>query len=174
MKLKKFKFIKVKSTNDTAKRLINKNYTNGFILSETQKKGKGQKGNKWISKKGNIFISIFFQINNKLSLKKITIINLKIINKIINKLSSVKTTIKFPNDILINNHKVCGILQETIYKNENRFLIIGIGINLVNSPKISNYPTTYLNKYSIRNIYKIEIKNKIKLDFEKKYYKFKN
>ena len=78
MKFKIFEFKKVKSTNDTAIRLIKKNYSNGFIMSETQICGKGQRGNKWISKKGNLFISIFFKVNSKLSLKKITSINLLI------------------------------------------------------------------------------------------------
>ena len=83
MKLKRFLYKKVKSTNNTAIRLINCGNDNGIISAEIQTKGKGQRANKWISNKGNIFISIFFQINSKFSLKKITTTNLSILKKII-------------------------------------------------------------------------------------------
>ena len=54
MKLKKFLFNNVKSTNNTALRLIKNGNSNGAILSELQTDGRGQRGNKWISKKGNL------------------------------------------------------------------------------------------------------------------------
>lgn len=169
MRLKKFNFNKVKSTNDTAIRLIKSGINYGVVSANIQTKGKGQRGNKWISKKGNLFISIFFKVNSKLSLKKITNINLSILKKIISSQIVGKIYIKLPNDILIYKKKVSGILQEIMYKNNNKYLIVGIGINLISSPNIINYPTTYLNKYSKKKINKIRILNKIKLNFEKKY-----
>tara|TARA_B100001540_G_scaffold78721_1_gene70768 strand:- start:63 stop:575 length:513 start_codon:yes stop_codon:yes gene_type:complete len=169
MRLKKFNFNKVKSTNDTAIRLIKSGIESGIVLAETQIKGKGQRGNKWISKKGNLFISIFFKVNSKLSLKKITSINLLILKKIISSQIRGKIYIKLPNDILIYKKKVSGILQEIMYKNNNKYLIAGIGINIVSSPNIINYPTTYLNKYSKKKINKLIMINKIKINFEKKY-----
>jgi len=169
MKLKKFNFKKVKSTNNTAIRLIRKGIDSGVVSANVQTKGKGQRGNKWISKKGNLFISIFFKVNSKLSLKKITTINLSILKKIISSQIVGKIYIKLPNDILIYKKKVSGILQEIMYKNNNKYLIVGIGINIISSPNIRNYPTTYLNKYSKKKINKIKILNKIKLNFEKKY-----
>ena len=42
---------------------------------------------------------------------------------------------------MLNNKKICGILQETVVQNNSLFLIVGIGINLIKSPKIANYPT---------------------------------
>ena len=169
MKLKKFNFKKVKSTNNTAIRLIKRGIDSGVVSANVQTKGKGQRGNKWISKKGNLFISIFFKVNSKLSLKKITTINLSILKKIISSQIVGKIYIKLPNDILIYKKKVSGILQEIMYKNNNKYLIVGIGINIISSPNIRNYPTTYLNKYSKKKINKIKILNKIKLNFEKKY-----
>jgi len=169
MKLKKFNFKKVKSTNNTAIRLIRRGIDRGIVSADVQTKGKGQRGNKWISKKGNLFISIFFKVNNKLSLNKITTINLSILKKIISSQIIGKIYIKLPNDILIYKKKVSGILQEIMYKNDNKYLIVGIGINIISSPNIRNYPTTYLNKYSKKKINKIKILNKIKLNFEKKY-----
>ena len=65
MKLKKFSYKKVISTNLTAIRLIRVGKSSGFVTSEIQSKGRGQRGNKWISKYGNIFISVFFSINQK-------------------------------------------------------------------------------------------------------------
>ena len=169
MKLKKFNFKKIKSTNDTAIRLINRGVDSGVVTTDIQTKGKGQRGNKWISKKGNLFISIFFQINSKLSLKKITTDNLSILKKIISSQITGKIHIKLPNDILIYKKKVSGILQEIMYKNNNKYLIVGIGINIISSPNIINYPTTYLNKYRKKKINKIRMINNIKINFENKY-----
>jgi len=169
LKLKKFQFTKVKSTNDTSIRLIRNGKNYGIVTSEVQTKGKGQRGNKWISKKGNIFISIFFKINSKISLKKLTKKNLSILKNIISKQVKNNIKVKLPNDILIDKKKVCGILQEIIHFDNHKYIIVGIGINVINSPNILNYPTTYLNNYSKRKINKIKIINKIKLFFEKKY-----
>ena len=169
MKLKIFNFKKVKSTNDTAIRLIKSGINSGLVSTDIQTKGKGQRGNKWISKKGNLFISIFFKIDSNLSLKKITTINLSILKKIISSQITGKIYIKLPNDILIYKKKVSGILQEIMYKNNNKYLIAGIGINIISSPNIINYPTTYLNKYRIKKINKISMINIIKVNFEKKY-----
>ena len=52
--------------------------------------------------------------------------------------------IKKPNDLLINNKKISGILQETLTKSGKTFIIVGIGINLIKSPTIRNYLTTNL------------------------------
>ena len=64
MKLRQFNFIKVKSTNLTAIRLIKSTKNEfGLIISKAQSKGKGQYGRKWISYKGNIFLSFFYKTN---------------------------------------------------------------------------------------------------------------
>ena len=121
---------------------VKKGFTRGLVQAEFQKKGRGQRGKKWISYKGNLFITIFFKINQKTSLKNITFKNCNKIKKVISKLIKKKITIKKPNDLLLNNKKICGILQETVVHNNSLFLIAGIGINLIKSPKIINYPTT--------------------------------
>ena len=89
-----------------------------------------------------MFITIFFKINKKTSLKNITFKNCNKIKKVISKIIKKKITIMKPNDLLLNNKKICGILQETVVNNNSLFLIAGIGINLIKSPKIINYPTT--------------------------------
>jgi BirA family biotin operon repressor/biotin-[acetyl-CoA-carboxylase] ligase len=68
--------------------------------------------------------------------------NCEIIKKTLLKYLKNKITIKYPNDLQINKKKFCGILQEIIFNKELKFMIVGIGINLVKNPKIKNYPTT--------------------------------
>ena len=162
MKLPIFSYKKVLSTNSTALRLLKNGCLSGSIISELQSSGKGQQGKKWISKKGNLFATYFFEINKKLSLKKITKFNVILIKKVISKLIKNKITIKFPNDLLINNEKVSGLLQETLFKNDKKYLILGIGINILNSPSINHYGTTYLNKYTNNKINKIKLFNLIR------------
>ncbi len=146
MKIKKFKYKYINSTNDIAINLIKKkNVRAGFVLTEKQKKGRGQRGKKWISYRGNLFVSVFFSLENiNLTLKQLTIINANLMIKLISFYYRKKIKLKLPNDILINKKKICGILQETIQKNGIKYLIVGIGLNLVKSPNIKVYPTTNL------------------------------
>ena len=146
MKIKKFNYKYVNSTNDIAINLIKKkNHKVGFVLTEKQKKGRGQRGKKWISYNGNLHASVFFSLENtNLTLKQLTIINTNLIIKFISFYYKKKINVKLPNDILINKKKVCGILQETIQKNGINYLIVGIGLNLLKSPNIQGYPTTNL------------------------------
>ena len=168
MRLKKYIFKKVESTNNVAVRLIKQGNERGIILTDQQTKGKGQRQNKWISMKGNLFVSVFFEIGKKISLSTIINLNLKIIKKIIHKKINSLTQIRKPNDILINKKKVCGILQETIFKQNKKYLIVGIGINVTSSPKINNYPTTFLNNYTNKKLNRLELFKEIKSLYEKK------
>ena len=124
MKLKKYQFKKVKSTNDVAIKKIKSGIRSGIVLTETQTKGRGQYGKKWISYKGNLFMSIFFEINISTSIKDITYKNCEIIRKSIQKFTKKKIKIKPPNDLIINKEKICGILQETFFKNKKKFIIV--------------------------------------------------
>ena len=91
----------------------------------------------------------------------------KLIKKSLEKFVNEKITIKLPNDLLIKGSKVCGILQETVNYNNNKFFIIGIGINLVKGPKINNKQVSFLQKYNNNRIKKSDIYKKIKNNFEK-------
>ena len=146
MKLKKFNFKIVNSTNDLAIKIIkNTNNKSGIIIAEKQKRGRGQYGKKWTSFKGNLFVSIFFKINLvKLSFKNLTKVNCFLVRKLLSSFYKDTISIKNPNDLLINNKKISGILQETLFKSGETFIIVGIGINLIKSPTIKNYLTTNL------------------------------
>ena len=145
MKFKIFKFTSVTSTNDMAINMIqNEKKYSGCIFAKNQTKGRGTHGKKWISQKGNLFCSIFFQLkNNYPSFEEFSIINPILVSEALGKYCDKKISFKSPNDLLINEKKICGILQEIITLNENKYLIIGIGINIISSPIIDeNYKTT--------------------------------
>ena len=146
MKLKKFNFKIINSTNDLAIQIIkNTNNKSGIVIAEKQKKGRGQYGKKWTSFKGNLFVSIFFQLNKaQLTLKDLTKVNCFLVKKLLSNFYKGKIIIKKPNDLLINNMKISGILQETLSKSGKTFIIVGIGINLIKSPSIKGYLTTNL------------------------------
>jgi len=116
MKLKLLKFKSVKSTNDTALRLIKSKYSKPTIVTSlSQTRGRGTMGKKWISKKGNLFFTIFFELSQKkINFKHFSILNAYLIRRIISKEFKRIISIKWPNDLLISNKKICGILQETI------------------------------------------------------------
>ena len=71
-----------------------------------------------------------------------------------------------PNDLLINKKKICGILQETLTKLNKKYLIVGIGINLIKSPLIKKYPTTNLYELLDKKVSKRQIVNELKKVFE--------
>ena len=170
MKFKIFRFKKVKSTNNTAIRIIrNLDFNFGMIISETQSSGRGQYGRKWISYKGNLFVSFFYEIVNlNFSLNKLTIINCLLVKKLISKYYKKKIFFKRPNDLLIDKKKICGILQETVNKFNKKYLIVGIGINLIKNPSLKKYPTTNLYDLINKKIPKKIIENELKNIFEKK------
>ena len=116
MKLNLIKFNCVKSTNDSAIKIIrSRKKKEGIVISNLQTNGKGTMGKKWISQKGNLFVSVFFELKETLpNFKEFSSINPFIIKKILNKYSTYTVKIKKPNDLLIKSKKVCGILQEVI------------------------------------------------------------
>ena len=158
MRFEIFKYESVTSTNDTAISLNKKkNKEVGFVYADKQTKGRGTYGKKWISNKGNLFGSIFFPLkNNYPPFNEFSIINPIIISGVIKHFCEKKNiNLKFPNDVFVNRKKICGILQEVITINSKKFLIIGIGINIVSNPKINN-------KYQATNIL-LETKKKPKI-----------
>ncbi len=168
MKFKIFRFNKVKSTNNTAIRIIkNYDYNYGMILSNLQTNGRGQYGKKWVSYKGNLFVSFFYNLKNlKISLNKLTKINCLMVKKCISQYYKKKIYFKKPNDLLIQKKKICGILQEKVNKLNHTYLIVGIGVNLVKSPFLRNYPTTHLREFVNKDISKKKFELELKKIFE--------
>ena len=168
MILKKFVFNNVNSTNDLAIKIINNSKNkSGIVIANNQKKGRGRYGKKWISFKGNIFVSIFFDFEKKkISLKKMTYLNCFLIKKLLSLYYKKRISIKAPNDLLINKKKISGILQEIVNKDKKKYMVVGIGINLIKSPNIKGYPTTNLSEISKKKISKNEIIYRLKKIYE--------
>ena len=158
MEFEVFKFKNVTSTNDIAISLIKeKQKKTGCVYADTQTKGRGTHGKEWISDKGNLFGSIFFPLeNNYPPFNEFSIINPIIISDVIKHFCDKKNVnLKFPNDVFVNRKKICGVLQETIISGNRKFLIIGIGVNIVSNPDINN-------EYQATNIL-LETKKKPKI-----------
>ena len=168
MKLKKINLKNTNSTNDEAIKKIKKGMDNGIIITQTQNRGRGRYGKKWISIKGNLFMSIFYELKKNILLKKITKDNCYLVKKSFSNLIKYKISIKPPNDLLIKSQKFCGILQETIIFRKKKFIIIGIGVNISKNPIIKDYPTTNLSKYAKKKINRNMVFTNIRKTFEKK------
>ena len=172
MKIKSINHQNVESTNDEAIKLIKKNISQPtMITSKMQSKGRGQMGKKWLSLKGNLFFSIFFEINEKkINFKQYAKLNAYLVRGVLSKYIYKKIKIKWPNDLLIDQKKVCGILQEIINHKEKKFMIVGVGINTLASPVIFEPKTTNLSNYSKKRA----DNNKILKDIKKTYEIFIN
>jgi len=141
MKFKIFKFANVTSTNDVAINLIKeKKIDFGCVYADIQTKGRGTQGKKWISNKGNLFMTLFFPLKGNFPpFNEFSIINSIIVSDVIKHYcENGDMNLKFPNDVFLNKKKICGLLQELITLNNKKFLIIGIGINVVANPEINN------------------------------------
>ena len=155
MKFEIIKFKSVTSTNDAAISLIREKRKNsGCVYADLQTKGRGTYGKKWVSKKGNLFLSLFFPLEEKYpTFDEFSIISPIIVSDVIKKFGDEqKMGLKFPNDIFYNRKKICGLLQELITEKNRKFLIIGIGLNILSNPNINN-------EYKATNIY-LETKKK--------------
>ncbi len=138
------------STNDFAKSLILKGAKSGtVIVSERQTRGRGRKKRSWDSPKGGLWFSIIlypFALSEDLPL--LTLTSAIAVTEAILEFK-VPVYIKWPNDLLINNKKVCGILSESITlpnsveeQVKSFAVIIGIGINVNNT--FDSIPETFL------------------------------
>ncbi len=176
MKLRPLKFKSVKSTNDLALRLIKKKNTKPtIIVSEKQTSGRGTMGKKWVSKKGNLFISIFFEINQmRIDFNEFAILNAYLLKDIFTKKFSNKIKIKWPNDLLFEKKKICGILQETVINMKKKYLIVGIGINTNLDVKNTSFSSTSLRSITKKNIDNKKLFIMIKKKYEKLLYKAKH
>lgn len=131
---------KVDSTNNKAKELAPNSPEGTVVISELQTSGRGRLGRNWFSSSGDgIYMSAILKPNvDPVNASKITQIAAAALCKSFNILG-IKSYIKWPNDIIINSKKVCGILTEMDAElNQINHIILGIGIN-VNMDK-DNFP----------------------------------
>lgn len=126
-------FETVSSTNTVALELAEKATEGTVVLADSQDKGRGRLGRTWISPSGvNIYMSIILrpQIKPKDG-SLITIMSAVACAEAIRNVTGVKITTKWPNDLMINNKKVGGILTELKTQQQKiTSAIVGIGINV--------------------------------------------
>ncbi|KAB3532394.1 biotin--[acetyl-CoA-carboxylase] ligase [Alkaliphilus pronyensis] len=128
-------FNSIDSTNSYAKGIADKTPSGTLIISEEQLSGRGRLGREWESPKGDgIWMTLILKPKFPPSEGgKLTQIAAASVWQGINKVLGLKSLIKWPNDIVINGKKVCGILTEMSAElNQLHYLIVGIGINVNN------------------------------------------
>ena len=149
------------STMEEAKQHLEKFQSDVVVIADEQTSGRGRRGNKWISTPGNIYCSI--AINNSIPIKDyflFSILSAVSIKSTIENFGVKEVKFKWPNDILFENKKFAGLKLETYNSvKNNKYVIIGIGINFFSSPTIEHYKTTHIKQF-------LKIKNKfIFLDY---------
>jgi BirA family biotin operon repressor/biotin-[acetyl-CoA-carboxylase] ligase len=150
-------FSSTDSTNDQAKNYLKKTKNRndrvcdkqiGVFAADFQEKGRGRRGHSWFSGgTTGIASSFLFEAGDNIAqIPLITAAAALAVNEAFKEFD-LKTTIKWPNDILVRNKKIAGILTELVFdENQSAFVIIGCGINLNNSnfsPEISEIATSY-------------------------------
>ena len=119
------------------------------MIADQQTSGIGRRGNKWISPKGNIYLSFLLDFNLAIEDHFLfTAVTANSIYKFLNYYINENINIKWPNDININESKIAGIMTEIIEQNNKKYVIIGTGINISNSPKINEYKTCCLKEFN--------------------------
>ena len=129
----------VDSTNEEAKRRSKDFSEPTWIISKKQNKGKGRNGNSWFSSEGNFSGSLVFFPNVEQSQLHLYgfFFGVALYNTLKNFLKDdTDIRLKWPNDLLIENGKVAGILLESVYINKEGGvgLIVGVGVNLNTAP----------------------------------------
>ncbi len=121
------------------------------VWTDNQTKGKGQGNNKWVSEPGkNLTFSLLFKTEN-MPPENLFIINKSIALSLVqylNKQYQLDAAVKWPNDIIVSNMKIAGILIDNFFVGEHIFCIIGIGINI----NQTEFQSMQLPAVSLKNI----------------------
>lgn len=135
----------IDSTNDYLRKLIlkKKPTTPTVVMSQYQKKGKGQRGQVWTSQAGKNLMFSLYMPNFTLPTKEVFSINKIVSVCLLHWLSSFQLPnicVKWPNDILSGDSKLAGILIESnVLQSTANSIIIGVGLN-VNQVEFQNLP----------------------------------
>lgn len=163
------------STNDYLLKLLKKkNYEEGTMVhTNYQKNGRGQRNNEWLSENGknltfSFLLEPYVELSNQFFLHIITSIS---IFKTLLEINIKNISIKWPNDIYVNDKKIAGILIENlVYRKFIHKSVIGVGLNINQANFGSLNATSIINetlkKHSLDQILKI-----FKSTFNKEYLK---
>jgi BirA family biotin operon repressor/biotin-[acetyl-CoA-carboxylase] ligase len=135
---------RIGSTNDEARRLAASGAPHGTVVhADEQAAGRGRFGRTWFSPPGNLYLSVLLRFelppNRGPELSFVTALTVAdAIDALLPKQS--KATLKWPNDVLVNDGKIAGILVESV----DGAQIIGIGVNVLEAPRNAPYKTSTL------------------------------
>ncbi len=149
-------FPSVTSTNEMAKQEARQGAAAGtVIITGEQTKGKGRLKRAWLTPQGNIALSIILYPEIFCLPSLIMLASLAVVHSI-EEVTGLKSQIKWPNDVLINGKKVCGILIESdVQGNTVNYSVIGIGINVNLKP--TDFPEIQPTATSLYNELDIEV-----------------
>lgn len=129
-------FDTIDSTNTKAQELAEKGYPSGtLVVAEKQESGKGRRGRSWVSPSGTgIFMTLMIKPDiNPNNASMLTLVAALAVAKAITSVTGEEAMIKWPNDIVVNSKKVCGILTEMNAQFDYiNHIVVGIGINVHN------------------------------------------
>jgi BirA family biotin operon repressor/biotin-[acetyl-CoA-carboxylase] ligase len=161
------------STNDVAKARAQEGATEGtVIVAEEQTEGKGRIKRRWLSPRGSIALSIILYPPLDYLPSLIMVASLAVAHAI-ERVTGLKAQLKWPNDVLVNGKKVCGILVESdVRGNKVDYAVIGIGINI--NLKLSEFPkiapiATSLSQELGRDVSRREIVRSLLAEAERLY-----
>lgn len=119
------------STMEAAKKVAGEEVAEGtVVIADEQTSGRGRLGRAWLSPKGSLAMSVILKPSVS-SLPQLVMISSLAVVRAIRKVAGLEAQIKWPNDVLIKEKKVCGILIESEVKGDRvNFAIIGIGVNV--------------------------------------------
>lgn len=153
-------FDKIPSTQTYALDLIARGAARGHtvVVAQAQSAGRGRYRRTWVSHHGNLYASFIFASENR-DPRLAYVVAVAIAETMIS--FGVRPTIKWPNDILIDGAKVCGVLIEYA----GAFVVVGIGINIKSNPTVPEYQTTKLERYA--DIERTDLLNRLMRDLDK-------
>ncbi len=122
------------------------------IMAMAQSAGRGRYRRTWVSHHGNLYASFIYNADER-DPRLSYVVAVAVAETLIS--FGIHPKIKWPNDILIDGKKVCGILIEYA----GRFVIVGIGINIKSNPTVAAYQTTKLDNYA--TVEKTELLNRL-------------
>lgn len=123
----------VESTNAYAKMLGEENVMDGtVVVAGKQTAGRGRRGRSWISPEGNCYFSLLLRPTIQMEhASRLTLVTAIALAEAIKNVSGLETKIKWPNDVVVNGKKLCGILTESsIDGNGLKYVVIGVGVNV--------------------------------------------
>ena len=145
-------FDEIDSTNEEARRqaaaVAGSSFSPLWIWAKTQTAGRGRRGRSWSSNAGNLFCTLL--LDPQCDATKASELSFVTAVAVANALAGLglEAQIKWPNDVLVDDAKICGVLLESASGAGSAaqvgWLAVGIGINLASHPEGLPYPATHV------------------------------